>query len=72
MKIHVSGEFPEDKVALHNFKGGYCGVSKVENGHINLCYITNYEAFKTYKDIETFNEEVVFKNKALKAIFKNA
>ena len=72
VKIHVTGDFPEDKVALHNFKGGYCGVSKVENNHINLCYITNYEAFKTYKDIEAFNEEVVFKNKALKAIFKNS
>ena len=72
VKIHVAGEFPEDKVALHNFKGGYCGVSKIENNHINLCYITNYKAFKTYKDIETFNEEVLFKNKALKAIFKNS
>ncbi|MDB2463077.1 FAD-dependent oxidoreductase, partial [Algibacter sp.] len=72
VKIHVSGEFPEDKVALHNFKGGYCGVSKIENNHINLCYITNYKAFKTYKDIDTFNEEVVFKNEALKAIFKNS
>lgn len=72
VKIHVSGEFPEDKVALHNFKGGYCGVSKVENNHINLCYITNYKAFKTYKDIDTFNEEILFKNNALKTIFKNS
>lgn len=71
VKMHMSGEFPEDKVALHNFKGGYCGVSKIENNHINLCYITNYEAFKKYKDIETFNEKVVFKNEALKTIFKN-
>lgn len=72
VKIHVSGEFPEDKVALHNFKGGYCGVSKVENNHINLCYITNYKAFKNHKDINTFNKEVVFKNEALKTIFKNS
>lgn len=72
VKTHVTADFPEDKVALHNFKGGYCGVSKVENNHINLCYITNYETFKTYKDIETFNEEVVFKNKALKSIFTNS
>jgi flavin-dependent dehydrogenase len=72
IKIHVSGNFPEDKVALHNFKGGYCGVSKVENDHINLCYITDFEAFKKYKDIDTFQEEVLFKNSALKAIFKNS
>lgn len=72
VKIHVSGEFPEDKVALHNFKGGYCGVSKIENNHINLCYITNYEAFKSYKNIEAFQEQVLFKNKALQTIFKNS
>ncbi|WP_138432596.1 NAD(P)/FAD-dependent oxidoreductase [Winogradskyella algicola] len=71
VKIHVSGNFPEDKVALHNFKGGYCGVSKVENNHINLCYITSYDAFKKHKDIESFQGEVVFKNSALKHIFQH-
>ena len=69
VKMHVSGDFPEDKVALHNFKGGYCGVSKVENNHINLCYITDFEAFKKYKDIATFQNEVLFKNSELKEIF---
>jgi len=71
VKIHVLGDFPEDKVALHNFKGGYCGVSKVENNHINLCYITDFKAFKTFKDIDTFQKEVLFKNKDLKTIFEN-
>ncbi len=70
--MHVSGKFPENKVELHNFKGGYCGVSMVENNHINLCYITNFKAFKTFKDIESFQEEIVFKNKALKSIFSNS
>lgn len=72
VKIHVSGEFPEERVALHNFKGGYCGVSKVENNHINLCYITDFKAFKKYKDIEAFQRDVLFKNEALKAIFSNS
>lgn len=71
VKIHVKGDFPEDKVALHNFKGGYCGVSKVENDAINLCYITNYKSFKTYADIESFQKEVVFKNEALKKLFES-
>jgi len=71
VKIHVSGDFPEDKVALHNFKGGYCGVSKVENNHINICYITNYKAFKKFKDVNTFQEAVLFKNKDLQSVFTN-
>lgn len=72
VKTHVKGDFPKDLVALHNFKGGYCGVSKVENDIINLCYITDFEAFKTYKDIDEFQEKVIFKNAYLKAIFKNS
>jgi flavin-dependent dehydrogenase len=72
VKIHVKGDFPEDLVALHNFKGGYCGVSKVENNAINLCYITNYSSFKKYKNIDDFQEKVILKNQFLKEIFKNS
>ena len=71
VKIHVKGDFPSDLVALHNFKGGYCGVSKVENNAINLCYITNYSAFKKHKNIDDFQKNIVFKNTFLKDIFKN-
>jgi len=71
VKMHVKGNFPEDLVALHNFKGGYCGLSKVETNAINLCYITTFNAFKKFKDIETFQKEVLFKNRALKEIFEN-
>ena len=71
VKMHVKGNFKENTVALHNFKGGYCGVSKVEKDHINLCYITNFSSFKEYKNIEDFQEQVVFKNQFLKELFKN-
>ena len=72
VKTHVKGVFPDDLVGLHNFKGGYCGVSKVENDAINLCYIVNYNTFKKYKNIQEFQEEVVFKNDLLKKIFENS
>ena len=71
VKTHVKGNFPSDVVALHNFEGGYCGVSKVEDDSINLCYITDFEAFKKFKDIEEFQKEVIFKNEFLKAIFES-
>jgi len=69
VKIHVKGNFDNDLVALHNFEGGYCGVSKVENDIINLCYITTYESFKRIKDIDTFQREIVMKNVHLNKIF---
>ena len=72
VKIHVKGDFPENLIALHNFKGGYCGVSKVENNSINLCYITKYNLFKKHKNITDFQQQVVFKNKHLKKIFEES
>ena len=72
VKTHLQGDFPDDLVALHNFAGGYCGVSQVENGNLNACYITNYKSFQQYKNIESFQQEVLFKNPHLKTIFENA
>jgi flavin-dependent dehydrogenase len=72
VKAHYLGNFPNDLVGLHNFEGGYCGVSKVEDNRINICYITNYEAFKPFKNVEDFQQEVVCKNPHLKVIFENA
>lgn len=72
VKTHVSGSFAENLVALHNFKGGYCGVSKVETDAVNVCYLTDYTSFKKHKNIEDFQEQVVFKNVFLKRIFKES
>ncbi len=72
VKAHYEGDFPDHLVALHNFKGGYCGVSKVENDRINLCYITDYQAFKKFKNIDEFQAEVLCKNSHLKEILKHA
>ena len=71
VKTHLKGDFPDNLVALHNFEGGYCGVSKVEDDSINVCYITNFEAFKKYKNIDDFQNKVVFKNNALKSVFES-
>jgi flavin-dependent dehydrogenase len=72
VKAHFSGDFPNDLVALHNFKGGYCGISKVENNSINICYLADYRSFKKYKNIEDYQLKVLYKNKYLKSIFENS
>mgnify|MGYP000093891381 CR=1 FL=1 len=58
--------FPENQVGLHNFNGGYAGLSKTESGAINFCYLTSYKSFQREKDIERFNTRVVSKNAILK------
>jgi flavin-dependent dehydrogenase len=72
VKTHLRGSFPDDLVALHNFKGGYCGVSKVEDDSLNVCYIADYEAFKGHKNISVFEKEVVLKNTHLAKIFSES
>ena len=71
VKCHYTGDFPNNLVALHNFEGGYCGVSKVENDLINVCYLANYKSFKPYRKIEAYQREVLFKNPHLKNIFQH-
>jgi menaquinone-9 beta-reductase len=71
VKAHYSGNFPNDLVGLHNFKGGYCGVSKVEADLINVCYLANYETFKNFKNIIDYQKAVVEKNPNLKKIFNS-
>src|SRR5690606_30134900 len=71
VKAHYRGDFPDTLVALHNFKGGYCGISKVEDDIINICYLTDYKIFKGYKDIEAHQKEVLYKNPHLKEVFEN-
>lgn len=72
VKAHYSGDFPNDLVGLHNFKGGYCGVSKVENNKINICYLADYDTFKQYKNIEEYQDKVVSMNPHMKTVFDNS
>ncbi len=72
VKGHYLGNFPNDLVGLHNFKGGYCGVSKVENNRINICYLSDYKTFKKYKNLEEYQNNVVSKNPHLRLIFEKS
>lgn len=64
--------FPSNQVALHNFPGGYGGLSKTEDGSVNFCYLTTYESFKKEKNIANFNAHVVSKNPYLKEFLDKA
>ncbi|MCG9793297.1 NAD(P)/FAD-dependent oxidoreductase [Flavobacterium algicola] len=72
VKAHYALDLPADVVMLHNFEGGYCGVSKVEDDKVNICYLVRYSSFKKYKDIADFQENVMATNPHLKTIFKNS
>ena len=72
VKAHYRGSFDDTLVALHHFRGGYCGVSMVEDNLINICYLTDYVTFKKHRSLEEFQQQVLFKNKHLRSIFENS
>ncbi|CAL66585.1 NAD(P)/FAD-dependent oxidoreductase [Christiangramia forsetii] len=64
--------YSENLVSLHNFSGGYCGLSKTELNTINVCYLASYASFKNYKNTEDYKEKVLMKNPHLRKFFNNA
>lgn len=70
VKYHVKNDLPSDTIALHNFKNGYCGVSKIENGESCLCYLTTANNLKKkHNSIKEMEKEVLYENPFLKKIF---
>jgi len=72
IKAHYKFEMPEDEVALHNFQGGYCGLSKTETGAVNACYLVAYKSFKKARNIEDFQKKMMSKNPFLNQFFDQA
>ena len=72
VKRHIKSDFPKDKIALHNFENGYCGISAIENEKYNLCYLGNRKDLRKYRGIEAMEEATVKQNPHLKSIFENS
>lgn len=72
VKYHLRSDHPAHVIALHNFQDGYCGISQVEGGTANLCYLTHRKNLKQHKNINEMERAVLFKNPFLKSIFQNA
>lgn len=72
VKYHIRIDHKPGLIALHNFKDGYCGISNVENGVSNLCYLTHRKNMKEHGNIRKMEEEVLFRNPFLKSIFERA
>lgn len=72
VKYHIHTDHPDDLIALHNFKGGYCGISNVENGMSNLCYLTHREQMRKFKNVSEMERQILHQNPLLKEIFLNS
>jgi flavin-dependent dehydrogenase len=72
VKYHIRIDHPNGLIALHNFKDGYCGISNVENGITNLCYLTHRRNMREHGNVRRMEEEVLFRNPFLRSIFERA
>ena len=72
VKYHLKTDHPKQLIALHNFEGGYCGMSHVENDTVNLCYLVHRDLLRKHGTIEQLQKEVLSKNPFLRSVFENA
>jgi menaquinone-9 beta-reductase len=73
VKYHIKTQRDPSLIEIHNFPGGYCGVSNIENDLSCLCYIVESDKLKSAgKSIQKMEEQFLYKNKSLKSIFKES
>jgi menaquinone-9 beta-reductase len=70
IKYHAKVSVPNNEIALHNFKDGYCGISKIENDMCCICYLTTAKNLKQCNgDIAAMEKQILSQNKHLANIF---
>jgi flavin-dependent dehydrogenase len=73
VKYHIRYPVPPNRIALHNFEQGYCGISMVEGGISCLCYLTTAANLKrSGNNIPAMEKNILYKNPALEKIFSEA
>ena len=69
VKYHVRAQLPDTQIALHNFPGGYCGISKIEDERFCLCYLTNSDNLrKSGQSVSVMEEKILKRNPVLKKL----
>ena len=73
VKYHIKINWPDDLIALHNFKNGYCGISQIEEQKFCLCYLTTAKNLEqSGNSISQMEKQILFENPHLKKIFSEA
>jgi menaquinone-9 beta-reductase len=72
VKYHIKAELPKELISLHNFNGGYCGISGIEEDKYCMCYMVIRDHLKKYGNIHDMQSEVLYKNPFLKTTFQNS
>lgn len=72
VKRHYQAYIPPDTVQLHNFNGGYAGISAVEEGRVNFCYLLHQRQLQRYGSIAAVEEHLLPRNPHLARFLQQA
>ena len=74
IKYHIKlPNYPAARISLHNFKDGYCGISRLEGDWVSLCYLSHTSNLRAVGNkIQDLEKDVLFQNNEIKKIFQEA
>ncbi len=72
VKYHIRYDLSENIFAIHNFKGGYAGISSVEDGVKCFCYVAERKIIREQGSILDFEQHVLSQNPYLAKIMREA
>lgn len=68
-----NNDFPADLIALHNFRDGYCGMSRIEDDRYCLCYLTTARNLQNNgNSIPEMEKNILRQNPFLEKIFSSS
>lgn len=72
VKYHVKADLLPHIIELHNFRNGYCGISRIEDDRYCLCYLVKGEELsRAGNNIQELERTVLMKNPFLRYYFNN-
>jgi flavin-dependent dehydrogenase len=73
VKYHVRQKRDNSFVEIHNFPGGYCGLSSIEDDKACICYIVNSKKLNSvHNSIPELEKVYLYQNSHLKKLFNEA
>jgi flavin-dependent dehydrogenase len=70
VKYHLRIARKPNVIGLHNFRNGYCGISKIEGDYYCLCYLTTAEELKKAgNNISVLEKNLLYRNVLLEKLF---
>jgi flavin-dependent dehydrogenase len=66
VKFYIDADFPDDLVSLYTFRGGYAGAVKVEDGTVDVAYLTRSGPLRAHGGLEQLEQHILYQSPPLR------